>query len=95
MPVFMKYDGIDGRFNADSFDFSQVTTEATTDAVARTNKPSLVVKFDIGGPVADIDEADHSGTHALYQDVFIPAAQTDGGLLLPAVQADDGLLLPY
>ena len=94
MPVFMKYDGIDGRFNeVDSFNFS--TSEATTEAVARTGKPSLVLKFDIGGPVGDMDEPDYSGAHALYQDVFIPAVQTDGGLLLPAVQTDDGLLLPY
>lgn len=93
MPVFMKYDGIDGRFNVDSFDFS--TSEATTEAVPRTGKPSLVVKFDIGGPVGNADEADFSGAYALYQDVFIPAVQMDGGLLLPAVQTDDGLLLPY
>lgn len=89
MPVFMKYDGIDGQFGeADRFDFSDVTN----DSDARPNKPSLIVKFDIGGPSA---AQTYGGSHALYQDVFIPAVQTDDGLLLPAVQTDYDLLLPY
>ena len=89
MPVFMKFDGVDGQFGeADRFDFSDVTNESA----ARTNKLSLVVKFDIGGaPNAQT----YGGSHALYQDVFIPAVQTDDGLLLPAVQTDYDLLLPY
>ena len=98
MPVFMKYDGVDGQFNeTDRFDFSRLTIEPT----APENKPSLIVKLDIGGPTlspdggyvltgtqqgADADGADYSGSHALYQDVSIPAAQTDDFLLLPAVQ---------
>ncbi len=47
-----------------------------------------------GGWITDVTfERLETGAHALYQDVVIPAVQTDDGLLLPAVQ-DDGLLLP-
>jgi hypothetical protein len=90
MPAYMRYEGVDGRFSQDSFNFS--TSEAATEHVPRTGKPSLIVKFDIGGPVG---ATEYSGSHALYQDVVIPTGATDDGLLLPAVQTDFGLLLPY
>jgi hypothetical protein len=88
MPVFMKYDEVDGKFShADTFDFLQQTTEPTALEVARTNKPSLVVKFDIGGGPGSALNVHDDG-------LLLPAVQDDG-LLLPAVQTDYGLLLPY
>ena len=89
-----------------SFDFSQFTTEPTAPegswtTVPRTGKPSLIVKFDIGGPSGgDVDGRDfllwqRGGNQSDVDDGLLLPAVQDDGLLLPAVQTDNGLLLPY
>ena len=96
MPVFMKYDGVEGRISdADTFDFSQLTTEPT----APENVDGLVLqRWD----QPDVDD----GLLLVGQRWDQPVV--DDGLLLPAVQdeglewpigpipeMDHGLLLPY
>ena len=60
-----------------TFDFGKLSPQPSLEGtVARPNKPSLSIKLDIGGPTLS-DGADYSGSHALYQDVVIPAVQDD------------------
>jgi len=88
MPVFMKYDGVEGRISdADTFDFSQLTTEPTApenvDGLVLQRWDQPVVDHGLLLPAVRLDDG-----------LLLPAVQDDG-LLLPAVQTDYGLLLPY
>jgi lysozyme-like protein len=77
------------RANPDTFDCSELTQWASARGdAAQTDTSAVATLLDF-----EWDGAAYSGSHVLYQDVVIPAVQTDNGLLLPAVQ-DDGLLLP-
>ena len=97
MPIYMKYDGVDGQLNeADRFDFSQLTTEPTAPAEERHISDLSIAKYlDTSSP--KFDETDDGlllPAVRLDDGLLLPAVQDDG-LLLPAVQTDYGLLLPY
>jgi len=98
MPVFMQFDGVDGQFKeTDSFDFSQLTAGPSDPE----EKPSLIVKLDIGGPLGNestflddgslADQVAHLNKPSLTVkfDIGGPTAAEDHGLLLPAVQDDE------